>query len=101
MNPRWMIVAAIGLLVVVASIAEARKPDISQREVRIFHAVNGLPEWLFPVLWLPMQLGNLVVGALVGYVISFFGGNVASAIGVTLAVVLKLVTERVIRKEMA
>ena len=34
-------------------------------ESRLFHAVNGLPEWLYLVLWGPMQLGNLVVGAVV------------------------------------
>jgi len=37
---------------------------------RVFHAVNGLPDWLFWVLWLPMQLGNLVVGAVVGAVVA-------------------------------
>ena len=101
MNARWLILAGIGLLVLLASIMEARKPTISEREARIFHALNGLPDSLFPVCWLPMQLGNLVVGALVGYVIAFLAGSLATAVGVTLAVVLKIVTERVIRKEMA
>ena len=36
----------------------------------MFHAVNGLPDWLYPVLWLPMQLGNLVVGTVVGLVVA-------------------------------
>ena len=39
-------------------------------EQRVFHAVNGLPEWLYRVLWLPMQLGNLVVGTLVGVAVA-------------------------------
>ena len=33
----------------------------------MFHAVNGLPNFLFPVLWLPMQLGNLAVGTIAAW----------------------------------
>ena len=67
----------------------------------MFHAVNGLPDFLFPVLWLPMQLGNLAVGTLAGLAVAALDGDLSVAIGVVLAMLLKLVTERVVRKEMA
>ena len=67
----------------------------------MFHAVNGLPDWLYPLLWLPMQLGNLVVGTVVGLVRRARRRRLAVAIGVVLAMVLKLVIERVVRREMA
>ena len=67
----------------------------------MFHAVNGLPDGLYPVLWVPMQLGNLVVGTLAGLAVAVVDGDLAVAIGVVLAMLLKLVTERIVRKEMA
>jgi membrane-associated phospholipid phosphatase len=66
----------------------------------VFHAVNRLPEWLYWILWLPMQLGNLVVGTLVGLVIAWVAGERAVAVGVILAMILKLLTERIVRREM-
>ena len=101
MNLRWLIVAGIGLVIVSLSIAVARKPSISPAESRVFHAVNGLPDWLYPLLWLPMQLGNLVVGTVAGLLVALVDGDLAVAIGVLLATALKLVVERVVRKEMA
>ena len=48
-----------------------------------------------------MQLGNLVVGTVAGLAVAFFDGDLAVAIGAIAAMVLKLVTERIVRKEMA
>ena len=101
MNLRWLIVAGVGLLVVALSIFEARRPYISPAESQVFHAVNGLPNWLYPLLWLPMQLGNLVVGTCAGLAVALVDGDLAVAIGAIAAMVLKLVTERIVRKEMA
>jgi membrane-associated phospholipid phosphatase len=101
MNPSWLVVAGIGLIVLGVSVAHARKPYISAAESRIFHAVNGLPNGLYPVLWLPMQLGNLVVGTGAGLIVALVHGDVTVAVGVILAMALKLVTERVVRREMA
>jgi len=67
----------------------------------VFHAVNGLPDVLYPVLWPPMQLGNLIVGTTAGLIVAAIDGDLAIAVGVALAMLLKLVTERVLRKEMA
>jgi undecaprenyl-diphosphatase len=101
MNLWWLVVAGVGLVVVTLSSLAARKPYIGSVESRLFHAVNGLPDWLYPLLWLPMQLGNLVVGTAAGLVVALVDGDVTVAIGVVLAMGLKLVVERVVRKEMA
>ncbi|HEX9259438.1 MAG TPA: phosphatase PAP2 family protein [Acidimicrobiales bacterium] len=93
--------AAVGLLTVSASTVAARHEAISPMEARVFHAINGLPAWLLRVLWLPMQLGNLVVGTLAGIAVAVWAGRISVALAVVAAAALKLVTERVIRKEMA
>ena len=101
MNLRWLTVAVTGLVVLAVSVALARRPTISATESRVFRTVNTLPDWLYKPLWLPMQLGNLVVGTVVGLLVALVDRDLAVAIGVILAAVLKLVTERVVRHEMA
>jgi undecaprenyl-diphosphatase len=101
MNLWWLVVSGVGLIVLGASIAVARRPAISAAEARVFHAVNGLPDALYWPLWLPMQLGNLVVGTAAGLVVALVDRDLTVALGVILAMVLKLVTERVVRREMA
>ena len=101
MNLRWLIVAGTGFVILSTSIVLARKPSISRTESRLFRTVNRLPDGLFPLLWLPMQLGNLVVGTLVGLLVALVDGDLAVALGVVFAAALKLVVERVVRKEMA
>ena len=101
MNAWWLFVAGGGLIVIGASVALARQPSISSVESRVFHAVNGLPDQLYPVLWLPMQLGNLVVGTIAGLAVAVVDSDLAVAVGVVLAMLLKLITERIVRKEMA
>jgi undecaprenyl-diphosphatase len=101
MNFWWLILSGIGLVISALSMAAARRPVISATESRVFHAINGLPGWLYAVLWLPMQLGNLVVGTLAGLAVAIVDGDVAVAVGVVLAMVLKLVIERYVRRKMA
>jgi membrane-associated phospholipid phosphatase len=101
MNPSWYVVAGAGLILLWVSIAHARRSFISAVESRVFHAVNGLPDFLYPALWLPMQLGNLVVGTGAGLIVALVDHDLTVAIGVTLAMALKLATERVVRREMA
>jgi undecaprenyl-diphosphatase len=97
----WLIVSAVGLVIAGLSIAGARWPTIHPAECRVFHAINGLPNQLYWVLWLPMQLGNLVVGTAVGLAAGLIAQNLAVVIGVLVAMLLKLVTERILRREMA
>jgi undecaprenyl-diphosphatase len=99
MTLAWLAVSGVGLAIAAASIGAARRDDIPRWEMRVFHAVNGLPGWLYWILWPPMQLGNLVVGTLVGLVIAWVAREPAVAVGVILAMVLKLVTERIVRRE--
>ena len=101
MNLWWLILSGVGLAIVSASLAGARRPAIPAAEARVFHAVNGLPSWLYLPLWAPMQLGNLVVGTLVGVVAGWVVGEWAVVIGSVVAMWLKLVSEKVIRKRMA
>jgi undecaprenyl-diphosphatase len=96
----WLGISGVGLAVVAASVLAARRPGIPPWESRVFHVVNGWPGWLYWLLWLPMQLGNLVVGTLVGLACAWAAGEWAVAVGVVLAMVLKLVTERIVRREM-
>jgi membrane-associated phospholipid phosphatase len=97
--PMTVAVAGAGLLA--ASVAGARHHEIHPAERRVFHAVNGLPDWLFGPLWLPMQLGNLVVGAAAGLAIAWLLGSWKLAVAVVVAVGLKLLVERLVRRRMA
>ncbi len=100
MNLFWLLFSGVGLIVAAGSVGAARRPDIPPWEARVFRAINGLPGWLYWVLWPPMQLGNLVVGTLLGLATALATGSAAVAVGVVLAMVLKLVTERIVRREM-
>lgn len=100
MNPSGFVLAAVGAAVLAGSVAGARHPTIHPLEARVFHAVNGLPGWLYPVLWGPMQLGNLIVGTLVGLAVAWWDGDGAMAVACVVAMGLKLVAERVLRGQM-
>lgn len=101
MNPLWLVASVVGFSILAASSFEARRPAISPTEARVFHAINGLPGWLYWPLWLPMQLGNLVVGTLVGLGVAWLVGDWYVAVGVVVATVSKLGTEKLVRREMA
>jgi len=89
--------AGAGATVFALSTHFAAAEDHRGVEARVFHAVNGSPDWLYPVLWGPMQLGNLVVGALVALAVAVVGRRPKVALAALAAVGLKLVVERVIR----
>ena len=83
------------------SVVAARHPFIPRWEQRTFRALNALPGWLYPLLWAPMQLGNLVVGTAAGFAVAAWAGELDVAAAVVVAAVLKLVAERIVRREMA
>lgn len=101
MNFLWLIASAVGFAILAASVFEARRPAISATEARVFHAVNSLPNWLYWPLWLPMQLGNLVVGTVVGLGVAWAVGDWWVAAGVVIATFSKLGTEKLVRRELA
>jgi membrane-associated phospholipid phosphatase len=97
MSGAWLVVAAAGALVLAGATALASTGRMHPREAAVFRVVNRLPNWLEPVLWLPMQFGNLVVGAVAGLVVAWAVGEWSVAVGVVLATLLKLAIERVLR----
>jgi membrane-associated phospholipid phosphatase len=100
-NLWWLTVSAVGFAIMAASANEARRPTISPTEARVFHAVNSLPNWLYWPLWAPMQLGNLVVGTLVGLGVAWAVGEWLVAVGVIAATFSKLAVEKLVRRQMA
>lgn len=101
MNATTLVAVAVGAVVLGLSLLGARHPTIHPTEQRVFRAVNGLPDWLYWPLWLPMQLGNLVVGTVVGLALALAWGDWPLAAGVVAAAGLKLLAERLIRRWMA
>ena len=101
MNFAWLSLTALGAIILSCSIAGALGPVIPAPEAKVFHAINRLPDFLYWLLWLPMQLGKLVVGTAVGLLAAWMVGDLAVAVGVLIAMWLKLVVERLIRKKMA
>jgi undecaprenyl-diphosphatase len=99
-SPTLLVLTALGALVLGGSVQGARHPTIPAREQQAFRALNGLPDALYWPLWLPMQMGNLVVGTAVGLGVAAAESDLSLGIGVVVAAAAKLVAERVLRHEM-
>ena len=95
-----IVVGLVGATIVTGSVLGARGPRISQREQRAFRAINGLPDWLYHLLWAPMQLGNLVVGTSAGLAVAWLLDDPGLAVAVVAAMALKLVAEKWLRRRM-
>ncbi len=89
--------ATVGAALTVAAIRAATGDAIPAGEQRVFRWVNGWPDAVVYVLWLPMQLGNLVVGVLWGLGTAWAVGRRDIAIAAIVAAPVKLVAERVVR----
>ena len=96
-----LVAVVMGVVVLAASVKGALGDAIAPWEARAFRAVNDLPDALFVPLWLPMQLGNLVVGSLAGLLVALVLGEWRLAGAVVVAVVLKVVVEHLVRRRMA
>jgi len=92
--------AVAGLVVLALSAWGARYNELHPVEMRVFRVANRLPDWIYEPLWLPMQLGNLVVGSAAGLVVALLLRDWPVALAVLIATGLKLVVERVIRSRM-
>jgi membrane-associated phospholipid phosphatase len=99
-NATGLVIAVVGAVLLAGSVIGARHPTIHPLEVRAFRAVNGLPGWLLPIIWLPMQAGNLVVGTLAGLAVAWWDRDAPMAFAVLGAMALKLITERLVRRWM-
>jgi undecaprenyl-diphosphatase len=49
----------VGTTLLAASWRIASARDVPTAEARVFASVNGLPESVWPVIWVPMQVGSL------------------------------------------
>jgi undecaprenyl-diphosphatase len=99
----WIVLslAATGAVVLGGSYLGARLPEIHPVEQRAFRAINRLPRGLYWPLWAPMQLGNLAVGTALGLLVALLLGEWNLAVAVVLAMILKLLAERMVRRRMA
>jgi undecaprenyl-diphosphatase len=82
-----------GLLVLVASAVVASDGGVGPREEAVFHAINGLPDWLEPPMTWLQFLGVLVVGPVVA-LIALALRRPRLALAALSVTVLKLATER-------
>jgi undecaprenyl-diphosphatase len=94
-------IAVAGAAILALSVVWARYDRLHPLEMRVFRAVNGMPDWLYVPLWLPMQYGNFAVGLSAGVAVGLALGEVAIAVAVVLAAFAKLAVERGIRHRMA
>jgi undecaprenyl-diphosphatase len=94
----WLLVATGGLLLLVLCGLVASSGTVGDVERSVFHAVNDLPGWLYPVLWPFQQFGNLLVALLVGVVVALVLRQWWVAVAVGAAVVLKLLGEDAVKE---
>jgi glycosyltransferase 2 family protein len=95
-RPGDALAVVVGLGVVAAGMLAVHSGQVPAWERSTFHAVNGLPEGLYPVLWPFQQIGNVVVGPLLALgALLWRRYRLAGALLV--ASVLKLGGERVVK----
>ncbi len=90
-------VAAIaGLVVLVAGMTVVRDGSVPAAEEALFHAVNDLPDLLYPVLWPFQQLGAVLVGPAVA-IVAALARRFGLAAGALTATAGKLALERLVK----
>jgi undecaprenyl-diphosphatase len=89
-------VGLVSLAVVVVGMVVVRHGTVSAPEEWVFHAINDLPEALYPVLWPFQQLGVLVIGPLAALVAAITRRFRLAAL-LLVATVAKLGLERVVK----
>jgi undecaprenyl-diphosphatase len=94
---RWLLAALGGLVVLIAGGAVADGGDVGSAERSVFDAVNDLPGWLYPALWVFQQCGNIVVAVVLGVVVALALRRWLVALAVVAAAVLKLLLEDVVK----
>lgn len=91
-----LIAFAAGLLVLVVGAMVVGDGTVPAWEESVFHAVNGLPDWLYPIVWPGNLLGALVVVPVVA-VLALSVRRYWLALAIVIAGVLKLVSERIVK----
>lgn len=90
------IAGAAGLVVLTAGILVVRDGAVPAWERSTFEAVNGLPGWLYPVLWPFQQLGVVVWGPVLALAAAI-ARRYRLAWALVAVTVAKLVSERVVK----
>jgi membrane-associated phospholipid phosphatase len=94
----WLLVATGGLLLLVLCALIASNGTVGDVERSVFHAINDLPGWLYPVLWPFQQFGNLLIALIVGILVALLLRQWWVAVAVAVAVVLKLLCEQAVKE---
>ncbi len=92
-----VIAAVVGLAILVVCILFAHNGRVGSVEARVFHAVNGLPDALSPVMTKIQLLGVIAVGPLVAIVAAIFR-RWRLALAAVIITVAKLLAERQVWK---
>jgi membrane-associated phospholipid phosphatase len=91
------IAAIVGLAILVVCMLFARNGTVGSVEARVFHAINGLPDALSPVMTKVQLLGIIAVGPLVAIVALIFR-RWRLAIAAVIITAAKLLSERQVWK---
>ena len=91
-----LIAIAVGLAVLVAGALVVDGGNVPGWEERLFHGINGLPDWLYPIVWPGNLLGALVIVPIVA-VLALSVRRYWLAVAIVIAGVAKLVSERVVK----
>ncbi len=75
----------------------AASGKVGSIERALFHAVNGLPDWLYQPLWIFQQLGNLLVAFLAVVLVAVVLRRPRLALAAGVAVAAKLYFEQVVK----
>jgi membrane-associated phospholipid phosphatase len=94
-RPFDLFLALAGLVLFLPCFAVARSGTVGSVEARVFHWINGLPDWLSPAMQSIQILGILGVGPVVA-IIALILRHVRLALAAILVTALKLATERVV-----
>jgi undecaprenyl-diphosphatase len=90
-------ITVAGLALLVAAGLVARNGRVGPIERWVFHAVNGLPGWLYRPLWIFQQLGNILVALLAGLLLAAVLRRPKLALATVVAVGAKLWLEQVVK----
>jgi len=91
------IAAVVGLAILVVCVLFAHNGTVGSVEARVFHAINGLPDALSPVMTKVQLLGIIAVGPLVAIVAAIFR-RWRLALAAVIITAAKLLAERQVWK---
>jgi undecaprenyl-diphosphatase len=92
----WLLAIAGGLLILGVGALIVRDGTVPGWEESIFHAINDLPGWIYPIVWPGNLLGALFIVPMVA-VLALAVRQYWLALAVVIAGLLKLVSERVVK----